>query len=406
MLCQFKFKNFKSYKDETIFDMQATTCKEFADSLLSEKGVSSDLLPVCAIYGPNGGGKSNLLQALVCLISSVVKPLILLNQEKVLPWQLYHAGCAPFAFDETSKKEPTEFEVFFRTEGYEYRYQLSVFNGVVVFESLYRKKYGGKKPTFLFEREKDNIRLGASINKAKLNTVVNNKMPYLSFLAINYNLPSINLAANWFYSCVIKNYTDPISELSFSLPDNQDFKKNIIKMLNNLAINISDFHFQKAEDNEKAFKLFVNRLINGKKYELDITEESGGTQKLFFALPLIILALNEGRLFIADELDAKLHPKLLRAIIMLFKNPKINTKGAQLLFTSQDLSTMNNDVFRRDEIWFACRKEDESSDLYSLYDIQNENTTRVNATAAFNKQYLEGRYGADPYLKQMLDWGE
>ena len=89
-------------------------------------------------------------------------------------------------------------------------------------------------------------------------------------------------------------------------------------------------------------------------------------KKLFTMIPFILLALQQGRLVIVDELDAKLHPKLLRYIISLFKNTKINKYGAQLLFTSHDLTTMNNKVFRRDEIWFAALNELKSSEIYSL----------------------------------------
>ena len=124
------------------------------------------------------------------------------------------------------------------------------------------------------------------------------------------------------------------------------------------------------------------------------------------ALPIILFSLQEGRLLIIDELDAKLHPKLLRYIIRLFKNTEVNKKGAQLIFTSHDLTTMKNTVFRRDEIWFAALGSEHDSSIYSLYDIRDENDKHVNSTAAFDKQYLEGRYGADPYLQNMLggDW--
>ena len=109
---------------------------------------------------------------------------------------------------------------------------------------------------------------------------------------------------------------------------------------------------------------------------------------------------------IIDELDAKLHPKLLRYVISLFKNRNVNKKGAQLLFTSHDMTTMKNTVFRRDEIWFAAENERHESEIYSLYEIRRENNERVNSTAAYDKQYLEGRYGADPYLTNMLAGGE
>ena len=145
-------------------------------------------------------------------------------------------------------------------------------------------------------------------------------------------------------------------------------------------------------------------MINGEEFNLEFTYESAGTKKMFFALPLLMLALKEGRLIIIDELDAKLHPKLLRYIISLFTNRNINKNGAQLLFTSHDMSTMKNDLFRRDEIWFAALNKERSSEIYSLYEIRREDGTRINATASFDKQYLEGRYGADPYLRKMLDW--
>ena len=109
---------------------------------------------------------------------------------------------------------------------------------------------------------------------------------------------------------------------------------------------------------------------------------------------------------IIDELDAKLHPKLLRYIISLFKKKQVNQKGAQLIFTSHDMTTLKNTVFRRDEIWFAALNDTHSSEIYSLYEIRREDNERVNNTAAYDKQYLEGRYGADPYLQNMLTGGE
>lgn len=112
-----------------------------------------------------------------------------------------------------------------------------------------------------------------------------------------------------------------------------------------------------------------------------------------------LTCISRGRLVIIDEMDAKLHPKLLRYVISLFENTNVNKKGAQLLFTSHDMTTMKNTVFRRDEIWFAAENEKHESEIYSLYEIRRENNERVNNTAAYDKQYLEGRYSADPYVK-------
>ena len=121
-------------------------------------------------------------------------------------------------------------------------------------------------------------------------------------------------------------------------------------------------------------------------------------------LPIFVMALERGNNVIIDELDAKIHPKLLKFIIELFTRKDINTNGAQLVFTSHDLTTMTKEVFRRDEIWFMAMCKQEYSQLYSLTDIRAENGELVRKDAAYNKQYIEGRYGADPYLNAIKLW--
>lgn len=400
MLCQFSFSNFKSYRNETTFDFQAANLPEFDGTLLRVEG-ANDLLPVGVIYGPNGGGKTNMLQALACLISTVVKPIVSLETSRTNIILQQTVDYAPFLLDDTSKNEPTEFLIYFRTSTNEFEYYLSMLDDEIVSESLARKKIGGKKPAHIFERERNIVSLGPSINKKSINTSVNAKMPFLTFLAINYNIPVIAEVQEWFESCIVRNYAHPRAEQNIMIAEDQIVHDRIIMFLNDMGIDIDGYRFD-AEDQE----LYIKRVINGKEYELPFDEESDGTKKLIAALPMILLALAEGRLVIVDELDAKLHPKLLRYIISLFKNPEINTNKAQLLFTSHDMSTMKNTVFRRDEIWFAAENVEHVSEIYSLHEIRKENNERVNNTAAYDKQYLEGRYGADPYLQNMLTGGD
>lgn len=400
MLCQFSFNNFKSYRNETTFDFQAANLPEFSDSLIRVEK-AADLLPVGVIYGPNGGGKSNLLQALACLISTVVKPIVSLETTRTNFILHQTVDCVPFLLDDISKNNPTEFLIYFRTAENEFQYYLSLLNDEIVSESLSRKKIGGKKPAHIFDRERDSITLGSSINKRSINTAVNVKMPFLSFLAINYNIPVIAEVQEWFESCIIRNYANPRAEQNIMIAEDERVQKRIIMFLNDMGIDIDGYRFD-PEDQE----LYIKRVINGKEYELPFDAESDGTKKLIAALPMILMALMEGRLVIVDELDAKLHPKLLRYIISLFKNPEINTKGAQLVFSSHDMSTMKNTVFRRDEIWFAAEDNEHVSEIYSLYEIRREDNERVKNTAAYDKQYLEGRYGADPYLQNMLTGGD
>ena len=396
MLCQFSFKNFKSYKHETTLDFQAASLPEFKDSLITDNNVAT-LLPVSAIYGPNGGGKSNLLMALSCVISTIVNPVNELGKNQTVPILQQQVRAIPFAFDSESSHEPTEFRLFFRVGQNEYCYYIAFLNDTVESEYLFRKAVTSKKSATIFEREGNDITLGYSINRKGMNTDVNPKMPYLSFLAINYNIPVINEVISWFEGCIIRNYANPIVEYQLMLNSNEVWKKQFISALNDMDIDITDYRYD--EENNQ---VYLKRRVDNKDYEILYMEESEGTRKLISALPVLLLALRDGRLVIIDELDAKLHPKLLRYVIALFKNKEINQHGAQLLFTSHDMSTLKNTVFRRDEIWFACENDAHESEIYSLHDLRSEDGSRVKNTASYDKQYLEGRYGADPYLRNML----
>lgn len=400
MICQFSFKNFKSYKDETVFDFQAANLPEFKDSLL---GTSKPLLPVNVIYGSNGGGKSNLLKAFSCLVSIVVRPIYDLrkNQISFIQQRIGDLTCEPFLLDEGSKDQPTEFNVFFRIGGSEYRYYIALLKEQITSESLSRRTLKGKRTAVLFEREGSRITLGMSISKKSINRDVNSKMPYLSFLAINYDLPVIAEVQRWFESVIIWNDAGTKFDPGTMFTEDPVLKKELIRSMNDMGIDIHDYRIDRETN-----RLWIQRKINKRKYELSFDDESAGTKKLLISLPVLLPALAEGRLVIIDELDSKLHPKLLRYIIFLFTNKEINKKGAQMVFTSHDMATMRNDVFRRDEIWFAALNEDHASEIYSLYEIRRENGMRINHTAAYARQYLEGRYGADPYLRNMLSWEE
>ena len=398
MLCQFSFENYKSYRDETTFEFQAEALPEFSETLLTiPKG--SDLLPVGVIYGPNGGGKTNLLQAFACMVSLVVKPIVGLEKNRQQTIIQQHTTRVPFLMDAVSKNEPTVFRVFFRIDQKEYQYYISL-KEEIVYEALYWKNIGGKRTGTVFERDGQAIELGQTINKSNINRDVNPKMPYLSFLAINYNLPIITEVQNWFESCIILNYANSLAEHRIMLSEDGTIEKKIIRALNDMGIDLTGYRFDEEQQ-----KLYTQRTVDGEVYELPFSDESDGTKKLIVALPVLLLALQEGRTIIIDELDAKLHPKLLRYIIMLFKNPSVNKHGAQLLFTSHDMTTMKNTVFRRDEIWFAAEDEKHQSKIYSLSDIRQLDNTRIKNTAAYDKQYLEGRYGADPYLSNMIGGG-
>ena len=143
MLYQFSFKNFKSYKNETIFDMRAENIGEFEDALLIDKN-QERLLPVSVIYGPNAGGKSGLIEALRGFITLIIEPRrVLMNEDKKKYHRIFasYNDIKPYMFDDESKNEPTEFQIYFSTESNEYRYNLSIKNNIIINESLDFGKY-------------------------------------------------------------------------------------------------------------------------------------------------------------------------------------------------------------------------------------------------------------------------
>ncbi len=404
MLYQFSFRNFKSYKNETIFDMRAESIKEFEESLLIDKN-GERLLPTSVIYGPNAGGKSGLLEALICLISIILKPRVILrNSEKGKEYRHFefYNDVQPYKLDDESKNRPTEFQIFFSTNNSEYRYNLSILNNEIIEESLYKKEFKAKKPAKIFERKKNNILLGEVLKKSNVSVNVNENIPYLTFISITNNIEVIKDVIDWFENITAINYANDQSERMITVYDDET-KDLFLEIMNFMDIDICDYRLEEKTES-KENKLFTKHRKDNKEYELEFNEESEGTKKLFSLIPNIIDAILKGGVVILDELDAKLHPKLLKYIIMIFKERSLNKENAQLIFSSQDLTTMNNQVFRRDEIWFACKNDKKESEIYSLYEIRDENNEHIRANAPFSKQYLAGKYGADPYLARMLDW--
>lgn len=394
MLTQFNFKNFKAYKNLTTLEMQAEKDDDFSETLLEVDGSKEKFLPVSVLYGPNGGGKTTVLEALICLITHVTSPINLLKYNK----QMLKISATPFEF---SKNNIVEFEIFFIENNYEYKYIMKIEEENILKEELYRTQLMAKKPEMIFIRELDEITLGANLKKNKVNTVVNSQLPYLSFLSISYNIDIIEDAILFFKNARFIN-VDLSEKIPQKLLEMEEYKRVFLEILNSIDSCIVDFIIEK-EENDNSYKVFTIHEVGGKKYKLNLSKESKGTIKIFSILPSILSALLNGGLCIIDELDSKLHPKLLRYIIELFKEKNINSSNAQLIFTSHDLATMNHDVFRRDEILFAAKNEKEESELYSLSEIRDENGKSVNKNSSYSKQYLEGRYGSDPYMKRMQE---
>lgn len=404
MLCQFTVKNYKSIRDEITFDMQAAAISEQEDRVIIDQD-GEKYLPVSAIYGPNGGGKSNVLEALESLVTKILRPIYAASDKGKSIFSRDTISIEPFAFSKQSKNEPTEFEMFFRAKKAEYRYILHVKKEEVVYERLDRKKFDTGRMSALFEREKD-IVLKGIFSKLKISDELSETLPLLSYLGITYKKNEVvKDIFEWMqYYIYFLNYRNPILEVGMTLYNSDEIKSLVLDMIHEMDLDIVDFRV--VEDENKQIYVYTKHVLDGYEAELNLSEESSGTKKIFELLPFIAVSLIIGNTLVIDELDAKIHPVLLKHIIMLFNDMSINKKHAQLIFTSHDLSTMNNEVFRRDEIWFVAKGNAQNSKLYSLVEFKNEKGESVRKDAKFDKQYLEGKYGADPYLKKIIDWGK
>ena len=129
-----------------------------------------------------------------------------------------------------------------------------------------------------------------------------------------------------------------------AVSNSNEVKQLMLDMIQEMDLDIVDFRVVKDENDR--IDVYTKHRIEDYEAELNLLEESSGTKKLFGLMPFIAVSLLRGTVLVIDELDAKIHPILLRHIIMMFNNMDINKKNAQLIFTSHDLSTMNSEVFR------------------------------------------------------------
>lgn len=406
MLCQFSVRNYKSIRDEITLDLQAASISEHEDSVIVDRD-NERFLPVSVLYGPNGGGKTTVLQALFTLCSMVLRPVYVTMEQKKGEAMLSSVPVKPYAFSEQTKEKPTEFRVFFRTKEAEYRYELHIKDGMIRFESLDRIKLDTSRVSGLFSREGSDIVLKGVLSRHRISTELSQSLPLLSYLGITYAKNEvIRDAIHWFQDKIdFLNYGDPLREMRIAIARSERVKGLVLSMVQEMDLDIDDFRVEKGENGE-IIEVYTRHTVNGRSAELKLSEESRGTMKLFGLLTYIVESLLNGSTLVIDELDAKLHPLLLRHIIMQYTNPNVNRNGAQLFFTSHDLSTMNSDVFRRDEIWFVAKGNAQNSILYSLVEFKTSSGESVRKDARFDKQYLEGKYGADPYLRRIIEWGE
>ncbi len=414
MIYEFTFKNFRSYREETTMSFVSKNLSEYEDSLI--RGIDENILPVCSIYGPNGGGKSSVLMALRYMTSLIVLPLVSVRsnlgslddewdpetniKELERKWSMPPTR-EHYMWDEDGENTPSEFSILFEKNRVKYRYEISVTDNSIVKEFLCAQN--GDNIELIFERDNDDISYGEMI-QLQGNINVNKSIPFLVYIGMLMNIPEIDEVIRFFASISFINFDRGNRDAMYPISRIIENKDRILNAVRNMGIPIYDIGAVYNDDGKIERVLTSHKDKDGELKDIDFKKESGGTRKVFSFIYDVMEALDKGKLLVADELDAKLHPLLLQNVISWFTEKKYNKNGAQLLFTSHDITTMCKEVFRRDEIWFAALNADDESFLYSLADFKKEGGKKPRKDETYSKQYLEGRYGADPYLQKFNSW--
>ncbi len=397
MLITFKYKNFKSFKNENILDMKATALKEHEYNVVKMKNVN--LLTIVAIYGANASGKSNVLQAF-----EYMKKMILINDDSMGYYQIKEENIYSFMMN----NEPISLEVeILSKDGKIYKYGFESLNDKIKSEWMYEKKIN--KFYTIFER-KDNIVLMKSNNKNNRYDNLDDKTLFLSIYSkIDKKNSDFNNVYQWFINTdyldleniKIENFID--NTISVKILSDSNYKVELQNFISALDLGVEKIKTIPASMNDLSKSNGVvkvellHRVENDKTKSLTLELESNGTRKIIYLFDYLIEALKNGKTLFIDDLDTKLHPLLTRYIINLFHNKEINISNAQLIYTTHDVTNLNKETFRRDEIWFTEKDNSGVSEIYSLSDYKIDNV-KIRNDATFNKDYLTGRYGAIPIL--------
>ncbi|MED4323221.1 MULTISPECIES: AAA family ATPase [Bacillus subtilis group] len=404
MLVEFSVGNFLSFKDITTFSMVASSIKELKDT--NTHSVNNlNLLKSAVIYGANASGKSNLFAAMRFMKNFILES----SKDKQVNEEI---DVETFKLDKSMEELPSYFEIIFIKDKVRYRYGFEVTSQKVKGEWLFSAV---KKEKLLFYRNEDGIDLGNSFKEGKgLETKTRENALFLSVVA-NFNGEISAGILSWFDDFNIISGTNSIIQpFTKKSLENEKFKKKILNLLRVADIDIVDISVEKIKIPADKIPKDIPELISNRlkeEFEIIFTEreakdnhiaifnaeksESEGTIKLLSLSAPIIDTIENSRTLIVDELDSKFHPLITKAIIEMFNSKK--NEQAQLIFNTHDTTHLTNEYFRRDQIWFTEKDEFGCSELYSLVEYKID-TSKIRNDAAYNKNYLMGKYGAVPYV--------
>ena len=417
MLVGFTFENFASFYNNTEFAMTVSGNDSRYKELNTFSTPHGELLKSCFMYGANGSGKTNFIDALAFMKYIVTSELDV--QSRIISKPNH------FLFNNASKDKPTSFSIAFIIDGILYDYGFSVLNNKIINEYLDKKD---KRTVNVFTRSGSNfetIKINSKEFKNVEHVIKNTREDVLFLSWANFcNNEMAMKIYKWFDSIQIFDADDTHQLLSVTvnyMEEHENGKKDIVDLMNKLGIPIDDFEIEITDSQmsetlmaalKKSYKEKFKSIMNVKNIDLKIKQkvydkdwdnytmsdfgfelESAGTRKLFEIAGPIISAINNGSVVLIDELDARLHPALVRHLVMMFNSLSHNPNNAQLICNTHDVTLLDEDI-RRDQIYFLEKDEYGVSKLYSLCDFRG-----IRKDSKILKQYLLGVYGALPNIK-------
>lgn len=421
MLLMFKVKNYTSFKNESILDMRATAYVQHPSHVIPVND-KLGLLKTTAIYGANASGKSNLISAMFFFEQYIFSQFI--NKKNNEDFESGETGMKmklePFTLS-NSGNDASEFDIIFLRGGKQIQYGFECTPKEVLNEWLF---IDDKK---VFERAGTELSFGSKYQKmlgaykklpaerlyiAVLEYFLDDEAKkavlgdFISFFNEEYNVFSELL-----FESSVKGLAGIVG-LSRKLVESKIFKKKVEAYLRLIDVGIKRLDIQtETVVNERTGKKKKEKVVRtvhdiydeagnivGEKL-FNLQQESTGTLRFLMYIQNIIEMISTGGVFIVDEMSARLHPLLTKLIVDSFCSSQ--NKKAQLIFTTHDISLLNFNQFRRDEVVFVDKNERGESSLYALSDL------KVREDATFSKDYLQGKYGAIPIFNyDELNGGE
>jgi len=398
--------------------MEATSITEFKDSTF--KVGNYNLLKSAVLYGANSSGKSNFIKAM-----STMKRIVITSAEKSSAFKF---DIIPFLLNTSTENKPSFFEVVFLIENIRYRYGFEIDNSSIHGEWLFKLESDNEIPLFI--REENGIGITEDFQEGvSLESKTRENALFLSVVD-QFNGKIAGDIIKWFngWRTISGLSHDNYRGVTFSLLDNKKSKERLLDFFKDLDLGFEQLKFRKEKFQESFLpndlpSELLDDIINDlqgktiarintvhKKFDesgkqvgftdFDLREqESSGTNKVIDISGPIFDTLIRGGVLVIDELDAKLHPLMTAAITNLFNSPDYNTNNAQLIFATHDTNLLSYGRFRRDQIYFFEKNKYEASDLYSLIEYKEEGSSKkIRKDRSFEKDYINGRYGAIPFI--------